>query len=122
MIYQGFLLLMALNGIDGALTSSMISNDTNQVTTPIGGNRGSWFNDCSVGRDEITQINVKAGWFIDNIQVRYGDEMAGSHGKNKGTLNECILNADEKIVAVRGRYGSVIDQIEFVTNHEQVCV
>ena len=57
---------------------------------------------------------------FDNIQVRYGDEMVGSHGKNKGTLNECILNADEKIVAVRGRYGSVIDQIEFVTNQENL--
>ena len=47
--------------------------------------------------------------------------MADSHGSNGGTLNKCILNPNEKITAVRGRYGRVIDQIEFVTNEGKVC-
>ena len=122
-----FVVVLAFHGnVDASNSSkydqkSLIARSTNQVTTPIGGNGGSWFNDCSADRDEIVQINVRAGRLIDNIQVTYGDEMADSHGSNGGTLNKCILNPNEKITAVRGRYGRVIDQIEFVTNEGKVC-
>ena len=94
---------------------------TNQVTTPVGGNGGTWFNDCNADRDSIRKIRVRFGRLVDGIQVTYGDYMAGSHGGNGGIINYCELAVNETIYLVKGRYGRVLDQIEFVTSEGRVC-
>ena len=99
----------------------VMHRSTNQITTPVGGKGGSWFNDCNAEREPITQINVGAGRLVDSIQVYYGGEREIMHGGSGGTLNSCSLAANETIVEVRGRSGRVLDQIEFVTNEERVC-
>ena len=118
---------MALNVVIFTLTASNVKakdagiKSTYQVTTPIGGNGGSWFNDCSAKRGPINQINVRTGRFIDNIRVSYGKVFARKHGGQGGSSNNCTLMDGEQIVMVRGRYGRVIDQIEFVTNEGRKC-
>ena len=47
--------------------------------------------------------------------------MAPRHGGSGGKLEFCELSANETISLVRGRYGRVLDQIEFVTSKGRVC-
>ena len=47
--------------------------------------------------------------------------MEPRHGGNGGALDFCELSANETISLVRGRYGRVLDQIEFVTSEGRIC-
>jgi len=127
MIDKIFIIVIALFVAPDALATLKIDlkdvklRNTNQVSTPVGGNGGSWFNDCNADRDPITEIQVRAGRLVDSIQITYGGERAPRHGGSGGKLEFCELSANETISLVRGRYGRVLDQIEFMTSKGRVC-
>ena len=127
MIHKIFIAVITIFVAPNALATLNIDlkdvelRNTNQVTTPVGGNGGSWFNDCNADRDPITEIQVRAGRLVDSIQITYGGETAPRHGGSGGKLEFCELSANETISLVRGRYGRVLDQIEFVTSEGRVC-
>ena len=127
MIHRTFIVVIAIFVATDTLATLNIDlkdvklRNTNQVTTPVGGNGGSWFNDCNADRDPITEIKVRSGRLVDSIQITYGGEMEPRHGGGGGRLEFCELSANETITDVRGRYGRVLDQIEFVTSEGRVC-
>ena len=127
MIDKIFIVAIAIFMANDALTTSNVDlkevklRSTNQVTTPVGGNGGTWFNDCNADRDQIREIKVRFGRLVDGIQVTYGGDLASSHGGNGGIINYCQLAVNETISLVKGRYGRVLDQIEFVTSKGRVC-
>ena len=52
----------------------------------------------------------------DGLRVRYGENWATLHGREKGNLYTFKLDSGEKINSVSGRNGGLIDQLQFSTN------
>jgi Jacalin-like lectin domain/Clostridium epsilon toxin ETX/Bacillus mosquitocidal toxin MTX2 len=86
-----------------------------------GGAGGNPFDDLSsVGGllGKINAIVVRHGTKIDNIGTIYDGQSGGSitHGGNGGTQDIFELTSNEWITEIRGRSGSALDQVQFVTN------
>ena len=75
MIHKIFIVAIAISLASDSLATLNIDlkdvklRSTNQVTTPLGGNGGAWFNDCNADRDQIREIKVRFGRLVDSIQV-----------------------------------------------------
>ncbi|HYD38656.1 MAG TPA: jacalin-like lectin [Allosphingosinicella sp.] len=88
----------------------------------FGGNGGSPFDDLQASGGAVASVNeivVRSGKFVDNISTTYGlpngGTFVGTHGGNGGQASTITLAAGEKVVGVKGRSGSRLDQITFVT-------
>lgn len=110
---------------DPTVTIPITASTVSPVTTydqPIGLGRCSspmsMFDDCSFSgsRGPITRIVVHAGTRVDAIEVFYGNESSGIHGKVGGTAYDYRLSADEHITQVRGGAGRHLDSFGFSTN------
>jgi hypothetical protein len=70
----------------------------------------------------VVEVRIRSQTTIDQIDVIVEDSAGhrrsvGKHGGEGGqTRPTLVLDADEFITAVRGRYGNVVDSIEIVTN------
>ncbi|MBI5256544.1 MAG: hypothetical protein HY855_08600 [Burkholderiales bacterium] len=86
------------------------------VMGPSGGFRGREFSECTLaGTGEprtITELRVRAGAFVDAIQLVYSDGSTSPwHGGRGGTLHTMVLAPDERIVVIGGKYGDFIDSL-----------
>jgi len=84
---------------------------------PFGGPGGSSFTDQAMHKHgDITAIDIRSGFLIDAIRVRYGNKWGDWHGGNGGTLHQFQLSPGSTIYHVQGRKGKerkVIEQLEF---------
>ena len=94
--------------------------------SPFEGTEVSWSDkQYGIGIDtHITGLEVRAGFAIAAIRVKYGKNWGQWHGKSGGSLNSFELNYNETIIKVQGTSGileyydySIIQSIEFITNH-----
>jgi hypothetical protein len=86
----------------------------------VGGAGGSPFDDRGA-TGTIRSIRLRAGNRIDAIQVNYGGIWGPLRGNPSGSQPYSFdLDADEYIIAVRGRSGQFIDQLIFYTNKGRV--
>ncbi len=91
-----------------------------------GGKGGKDFSDddkikLSENNIKINQIGVKSDKFVDSICITYSlnnEESVTSerHGDIKGDLDIFNLDENEYVTKVSGRFGSMIDSLEIVTN------
>jgi len=85
-----------------------------------GGGGGNEFRDAQPvpGETRIGRIVVRAGALVDSIATSYvhSDESATtlSHGGSGGIANIVNIAPNERIVAVIGRSGSLLDSLGFV--------
>ena len=72
--------------------------------------------DCPAVR--VTEVQVRAGEFIDHVSFRFSDGSSNSFGSETGgdALPPFALEEDEYVVAVEGRGGSFVDRLVFVTS------
>jgi hypothetical protein len=93
-----------------------------------GGNGGGSFTDLnllSVSNDSLPErIMIKSGIEIDSIQVNYrlsnGSIVPGTRwGGSTGNTCDFLLNAEEKIIRVRGRFGGVVNRLQFLTDQNR---
>lgn len=90
---------------------------------PVGVASGQPFDD-QCGSDAVGGIVVRAGWWLDGIQVLCGSGAAARRlavrGGRGGTENAFLLNAGERIVALTGSYegvdGPYIYSLAIITN------
>ncbi|MEA3016447.1 MAG: hypothetical protein QOI38_1169 [Sphingomonadales bacterium] len=88
----------------------------------FGGTGGAPFDDLAAAGgavNAIKKIVVRAGQFVDNISTTYGlpsgSNFVATHGGSGGQASTITLAPGEKVVGVRGRSGSLLDQITFLT-------
>ena len=87
----------------------------------FGGGGGSPFDDLAAAGgsvNAITKIVVRSGSYVDNISTTYaktgGGTYVGTHGGGGGAASTINLASGEKIVGIKGRSGSFLDQVSFV--------
>jgi hypothetical protein len=91
-------------------------------TAIAGGRGGSSFSDKDIPRGaRISEVRVRSGRNIDGIQAIYllpdGRTSEGPfHGGRGGSSNSFVLDSDEYIVGVSGRYGDYMDSLQIHTN------
>jgi hypothetical protein len=90
-------------------------------TASYGGDGGSEFIDDLTDFSRLRKIVIRHGSWIDAIQGIWsveGVEISGpQHGGNGGGPSTIQLQEDELIVAIKGRAGTYVDSLTFVTNH-----
>jgi hypothetical protein len=87
---------------------------TNLKSPQYGGGGGGAFDDSGyIG--PITSITVRHGEYVDAIQVTYGGQQAPQQGGDGGQADTISLAQGEQVIAVVGRSGDLVDQIQFVT-------
>ena len=96
------------------------------IAGPYGGGGGGAFNDFADNcKAIVTRIEIRSGVYVDAIKVTYQLSnglryTGGHHGGGGGGLHHIDLNNGGRINGIFGRYGSLIDQIGFVTNHGRI--
>jgi hypothetical protein len=96
--------------------------DASQTSATFGGSGGNSFNDSDVlspsaNSGPIRQIFIRAGSIVDSIGVGYNNGTRFNHGTSVGgTAHIITLADDEHILEVRGRAGSTLDQVTFISN------
>jgi hypothetical protein len=87
---------------------------SNLKSPQYGGGGGGTFDDSGyIG--PITSITVRHGEYVDAIQVTYGTQQAPQQGGDGGQADTISLAQGEQVIAVVGRSGDLVDQIQFVT-------
>jgi hypothetical protein len=95
-------------------------------TLTFGGGGGDSFDDVVTQSPlqvvAIQSITICAGNSVDSIQTTYlrSDDttwQSSNHGGNGGSPNNIVLdlNAQERVVAIHGRYGNRLDQLGLIT-------
>ncbi len=93
-----------------------------QTLGPAGGKGGKSFTDYAIPAGaRISEIRIKAGEFIDSLQIVYIDangktvvmDQIGGDGGDAATFK---LGADEFITGISGQHGWYIDSLTFHTN------
>ena len=79
-----------------------------------GGSGGVMFRD-ELGYGPITKIEIHHGTYIDSIQTTYGTTQQELHGGGGGGPDSFTLGTGERIIAVFGRCGRLLDSIGFVS-------
>ena len=93
---------------------------------PDGGPGGTPYDDVAPNQMEIGELQIRSGWFIDQLQVVYRDPTSGhvvsgpAHGGNGGQLTVITLNAGEFITEINGRTGSFVDSLLLKTNQGRI--
>lgn len=65
----------------------------------------------------LKEIRVRSAQLVDSIAFVYADGSKARYGGNGGSDQEpFVLGRNEKIVEIRGRQGTFLDAVEFVTN------
>lgn len=92
-------------------------------TTQIaGGSGGNGYSDFQLpSRARVAEVRIRAGDTIDAVQVVYGlpdgHTVAGQqHGGMGGRPATLLLDSDEYIIGLAGRFGDTIDSLRIVTN------
>lgn len=92
-------------------------------TNSFGGDDGYPFDDPPRAGNQkieaIREITIRANKRVDYLSTKYllssGETMDCSHGKNSSGASVISLTEGERIVAVKGRSGARVDQLEFIT-------
>jgi hypothetical protein len=92
-------------------------------TSTFGGQGGGAWDDVeTLGAQSITgmkRIAVRTGTLVDRIETSYalsnGGNSIQAHGGTGGSPVELELLPNELLVAVKGRSGALVDQVEFMT-------
>lgn len=100
------------------LTSSAFAQD---YIGPYGGPGGAQFDSQIPHRSRIIEIRIRAGAYIDALQIIYQTRDGGIHhfprnGGPGGQLYRFILHRGEFIMGISGRYGRFVDSIRIHTN------
>jgi hypothetical protein len=88
----------------------------------VGGRGGSPFTDPGMpGRARIVEIRIRSGERIDAVQAVYalpdGRRVEGpQHGGRGGKMSTFLLDSDEYVTAISGRYGDQVDSLVIQTN------
>lgn len=94
-------------------------------TQVIGGSGGDAFSDSQPAAGaRVTEVRIRSGERVDSVQMVYtlsdGRTVLGPrHGGGGGQLHAIVLDFDEYIVALSGRYGEMIDSLRVVTNKRE---
>lgn len=100
----------------GCTPCTTTTTTTTLIRGPVGGSGGGAFDD-GLHVNGINSIDVWWGSYVDAIQVHYRVDGSGvKHGGSGGGKNSLTLAADEYIMNVKVRSGSLIDKLEFGTN------
>lgn len=93
--------------------------------TTRGGSGGGKFDDIDIvgyyGIYTPKSINVRCGVEVDSIQINYQTKSSSAYqgprrGGGGGGDCKIDLGPDERIVKVEGRYGNIVDALQFTTS------
>ena len=93
-----------------------------KMSDMFGGNGGREFvTHLHTHGEQISEIRVAAGDFVDGLQIVFTNALGQPDelpivGGDGGTRADFVLDEDEYLVGISGRYGDFIDQIQFHTN------
>lgn len=113
--------IQALYGRSGSLIDQIGFHVKRTETDLFGGTGGRRFADPEPvpGSTRISRIVIRAGQFVDGISTTYVDHDGNSrrfrHGGLGGTANVIDFRPTERIIAVVGRSGTLLDRIAFDT-------
>jgi hypothetical protein len=94
-------------------------------TEVIGGRGGNAFSDSQPATGaRVMEVRIRSGERVDSVQMVYalqdGRTVVGSrHGGGSGQLHSILLDADEYITGLAGRYGEMIDSLRIITNKRE---
>ncbi|NIN00457.1 MAG: jacalin-like lectin domain protein [candidate division Zixibacteria bacterium] len=112
-----FLVFLSVIGA-GTLLSIMAFAQT--PFGPYGGSGGTRFEDMIPAGSRIVEVQIRAGAYIDAIKIFYENggvrDSFPKRGGNGGQLYRFILDNDEFITGISGRYGVFVDSIIIHTN------
>ena len=117
--------IAAFYGRSGSLIDAIGCYLGTATTQLYGGGGGKEFQDPGPIPDltRITKIVVRAGTSVDAIATTYllpdGSSQTFSHGGPGGTEHDIHFNPGERIIAVIGRSGDLLDNIAFLTEDPQ---
>ncbi|WP_321787855.1 jacalin-like lectin [Burkholderia pyrrocinia] len=109
----------------GSRVSSTLQWDINSATTapvagPVYGATGAGASFTDSGGGALTGVNVRGGWWLDNIQGVRASGTLAPHGGAGGSAAGFTVPAGQYLVRMYGIAGdSAITQISFVTNTGQ---
>jgi len=90
---------------------------------PSGGYGGNYFKDpVSIEYQNLIEIRVRSGAYIDSIQTVYNDRMGqgryvkSQNGGNGGQLSVFKLQPGEYITRISGKYGAFVDSLTVYTS------
>jgi hypothetical protein len=92
-----------------------------EQTTVMGGPGGAAFVDRPPAGARVGAVAIGAGALIDSVRVVYETPdgrryPSARHGGPGGGPCVIALEPDERILAIRGRYGAYIESIQLITN------
>lgn len=94
---------------------------------PAGGCGGRDFSDDPHGMyGRIKQVTIRSGAYIDAIQIAYENSLGEiieqpQHGGNGGGKDTFLLDDDEYIIEISGRFGQFVDSLLIETNKRRSC-
>jgi len=95
----------------------------NELTRAHGGTGGSSFLALPAGTQAIAGVRIRAGKYVDSIQVAYRERnnivWGPRHGGGGGTPNTIMFRNNERIIEVGGRSGKYVDAIYVRTNRKK---
>ena len=114
------------NNTQSSSMSHRIQGCTHSIGS-FGGGGGGAFNDLPDECNGIVRvIRVYAGKYVDGLDITYrksdGSEVSilrGGTGGGRHTI-EVKIDEGERIIAVFGKSGGLLDQIGFVTSHGRI--
>lgn len=90
-----------------------------------GGYGGREFSDDALpALSKVVQVKVRHGRSIDAIQIIHETSSGvrhpmSAHGGNGGREEDFLLDDDEFIIGITGRFGNRVDSIQFITNKQR---
>ena len=86
-----------------------------------GGRGGTVFEDFPEGAVRLSSIKIWSGWWVDSIQMVWklkdgSTQVSTRRGGTGGSLETFVLDADEYLTAITGKYGKYVGSITFHTN------
>lgn len=96
---------------------SLVVVNSSVKTEAFGGTTGVSFEETSSSK--ITNIEIRAGMYLDAVNVTRQDGTVVKHGGNGGTLHSFHLDNDEYICKIELGYSKFIDQLTFFTTKDR---
>jgi Jacalin-like lectin domain len=93
-----------------------------------GGTGGQEFSDDALpDSSKVIQVKIRSGELLDAIQIVHETNNGirhpmPLHGGNGGEQQDFLLDEDEFITGVTGRFGNGVDSIQFITNKQRSSV
>jgi hypothetical protein len=112
-------------GRSGSLVDALGCRLRTAATRLYGGGGGGAFQDPGPIPElsRISRIAIRSGTYVDAIATTYllpdGSSQSFSHGGTGGTETVIHFNPGERIIAVVGRSGDLLDNIAFLTKDPQ---